>query len=193
METAHWLRPYDRLLALPEGLTGEILDGQLHTQPRPSGPHAHAESMLQVEIGGRFGRGSDGPGGWWILVEPEVHFVRDAEVCVPDLAGWRRERMQELPRDQRFEVVPDWVCEVLSPSTESKDRKVKMPIYERHGVAYAWLVDPLRKTLEAFALSEDGWRTLGDWAGDEEAVVPPFDAAPVNLGGIWTHDSKSKP
>jgi Uma2 family endonuclease len=143
MQPAEFYSLYDQLMALPEGLTGEILNGQLHAQPRPAAPHMGVESALQIELGGPFDRGRGGPGGWRILVEPELHFVRDQEVCVPDLAGWRRARLTQLPRDQRFEVVPDWVCEILSPSTESKDRQIKMPIYARYGVGFAWLVDPL--------------------------------------------------
>ena len=101
---------YERLLALPDHVTGEILNGQLHTQPRPSGRHGLAASALNIDIGGPFRFGRSGPGGWWIIPEPEVHFVRDVEVTVPDLAGWRRERMPSVPEDQRFEVVPD--CEL---------------------------------------------------------------------------------
>lgn len=177
---------YDDLLALPETLTGEILNGKLHSQPRPAGPHARAESVLQIEIGGPFDRGKGGPGGWWILVEPEVHFVRDTEVCVPDLAGWRRGRLSRIPRDQRFEVVPDWVCEVVSPSTQSKDRRVKMPIYARYGVGYAWLVDPLAQSLEAFALENGEWRSLGAWRGEETVAVPPFEAVALTLRDLWS-------
>ena len=176
---------YERLLALPEGLTGEILNGQLHTQPRPSGPHAGVESALQIELGGPFDRGKGGPGGWRILIEPEIHFVRDTEVCVPDLAGWRRERLPQLPRDQRFEVVPHWVCEVLWPSTESKDRRIKMPIYARYGVGFAWLIDPLARTLEAFALEGTDWHPLGVWRGDQTVAAPPFEAVQLALGDLW--------
>jgi Uma2 family endonuclease len=105
---------YDQLEALPEGLNGEILNGQIHTQPRPSGRHGLAESSLIDELVGPFQKGRGGPGGWWIIGEPELHFIRDTEVDVPDLAGWRRERMPRIPEDQRFTVVPDWVCEILS-------------------------------------------------------------------------------
>lgn len=181
--TAHSL--YDQLLALPEGLTGEILNGQIHTQPRPTGPHTGVASALQIELGGPFDRGKGGPGGWRILVEPEVHFVRDTEVCVPDLAGWRRHRLPQLPRDQRFEVVPDWVCEILSPSTESKDRRIKMPIYARYGVGFAWLLEPLRQTLEAFAQEDGQWRSLGSWREDETVSVPPFEALRLDLRDLW--------
>jgi Uma2 family endonuclease len=141
--------------------------------------------VLQIEIGGPFDRGKGGPGGWWILVEPEIHFVRDTEVCVPDLAGWRRTRMSGIPRDQRFEVVPDWVCEILSPSTESKDRQIKMPVYARYGVGFAWLIDPLKQCLEAFALEQGEWKPVGCWRGGEEAAVPPFESVPLALGGLW--------
>jgi Uma2 family endonuclease len=185
MQAAETYSLYDRLMDLPEGLTGEILNGQLHAQPRPSGPHMGVESALQIELGGPFDRGRGGPGGWRILVEPEIHFVRDQEVCVPDLAGWRRGRLPQLPRDQRFEVVPDWVCEILSPSTESKDRQIKMPIYARYGVGFVWLIDPLKQTLEAYVLEEGEWRRLGTWGGGETVAVPPFDAVQLALRDLW--------
>jgi len=128
---------YESLEALSEGLTGEILNGQLYTQPRLAGPHAIAGSILGIELGGPFHKGRGGPGGWWIIYEPEVHFVHNAEVVVPDWAGWRRERMPYSPEDQRFKVVPNWVCEILSPSTKRKDRKIKLPMYAHYGVRYA--------------------------------------------------------
>jgi Uma2 family endonuclease len=185
MATAESLSIYDHLLSLPELLTGEILNGQLYAQPRPAGPHAGVESALQIELGGPFDRGRGGPGGWRILMEPEVHFVRDREVCVPDLAGWRRERLPELPRDQRFEVVPDWVCEILSPSTESRDRQIKLPIYARYGVAHAWLVDPLKRTLEALARHGADWQLLGLWRDADTMAVAPFEAVPLDLAELW--------
>jgi len=176
---------YQQLEALPEGLTGEILNGQLHTQPRPSGPHAIAESSLGADLHAPFQRGRGGPGGWWIIVEPEVHFVRDREVAVPDLAGWRRARMPSPPEDHRFEVVPDWVCEILSPSTASKDREIKLPLYARYAVAYAWLVDPKARTLEAFELENGAWQEIGHFAGADRAAVPPFAAITLDLEGLW--------
>nr|WP_323696766.1 Uma2 family endonuclease [Thiorhodovibrio litoralis] len=130
---------YEQLEVLPEGLTGEILNGQLHTQPRPSGPHAYTESMLAGDLIPAYGQGGrDGSGGWWILIEPEIHFVRDREVAVPDLAGWRRKRMPKIPDGHCFGVVPDWICEILSPSTASKDREIKLPLYAHYGVACWW-------------------------------------------------------
>ena len=176
---------YAELEALPEGLTGEIINGRLYAQPRPAAPHALVESGLAMDIGGAYHRGRGGPGGWWILVEPEIHFIQDTEVLVPDLAGWRRERMPRLPNDQRIEVVPDWVCEILSPSTARKDRMTKMPVYARYGVAYLWLVDPLAQTLEAFALREGRWTVIGLFQEQELASVEPFQDIALELGALW--------
>jgi Uma2 family endonuclease len=188
MNTAPTPKPlplYEQLLMLPENLTGEILDGELYTQPRPSGRHGIAERGLNIDIGGPFDFGRGGPGGWWIVPEPEVHFVRDTEVAVPDLAGWRRERMPIIPDDHRFEVVPDWVCEILSPATAKKDRIIKLPLYARHGVAYAWLVDPLERTLEAFALNHGAWLLIATLKDDDAVSVPPFDAISFSLADLW--------
>lgn len=177
--------PYDQLLALPESLVGEIIGGELHTQPRPAGPHASASSVLGMDIGSAFHRGRGGPGGWWIIDEPEVHLVRDTEVLVPDLAGWRRERMPSLPQDHRFEVVPDWVCEVLSPGTAKKDRVLKMKVYARHGVAYLWLVDPLARTLEAYTLTGGQWTVTGLFQDEEDVHAAPFEVFALALGDLW--------
>lgn len=176
---------YAQLENLPEEVVGEILDGQLYVQPRPAWPHIVAASGLGYELIGPFQRGRGGPGGWWIVDEPELHFIRDAEVDVPDLAGWRRERTLNHPPVHRIEVVPDWICEVLSPSAESKDRNVKMPIYAEFGVSYAWLVDPLAHTLEAYALEDGGWKEIGRFAGAASVSVAPFDAVAINLRDLW--------
>jgi Uma2 family endonuclease len=112
--------------------------------------------------------------------------VRDTEVLVPDIAGWRRERMPVLPDGHRFETVPDWVCEVLSPSTESKDREIKMPIYAQYGVAYAWLVDAKRRTLEAFALSQGRWELIAGAEGEQTVTLPPFEAMRLELSSLWS-------
>jgi Uma2 family endonuclease len=144
-----------------------------------------AGSGLEIDIGSAYHRGRGGPGGWWILVEPEVHFLRDTEVLVPDLAGWRRQRMPRLPRDQRIEVVPDWVCEILSPSTARTDRVVKMPVYARHGVPYLWLVDPFAHTLEAFALRDGCWTVIGLFQERDRVTVEPFVEIALALDGLW--------
>lgn len=185
MQVAQRLTPYEQLTSLPEGLTGEILSGQLHTQPRPTGPHGRATVRLDRTIGRGYDDGDGGPGGWWILVEPEIHFIRDQEVAVPDLAGWRRERMPNIPRGHRFEVVPDWICEILSPSTASKDREIKLPIYAHYGVTHLWLVDPDPQTLEVYALKDGAWRLLLQASDQATVQAPPFTALTLELGSLW--------
>lgn len=176
---------YEQLLALPEHVTGEILNGELYAMPRPKARHAEASSVLGMRIGPPFRFGEGGPGGWWIIQEPEVHFIRDEVVAVPDLAGWKRERMPTLPEDHRFEVVPDWVCEILSPSTAQKDRVVKLPIYAQFGVAHVWIVDPAAQTLEAFELREGRWLWIAALKDDDKVSVPPFDAVSFCLADLW--------
>jgi len=176
---------YEAIEALPEGVTGEIIHGQMHTQPRPSGPHALASSRMGMRLGQSYDMGSGGPGGWWIIDEPEVHFQRDTEILVPDLAGWRRERMPELPTDQRFEVVPDWVCEVLSPATASKDRDVKMPVYAGYGVGHVWLVDPRNQTLETYRRDGPDWTLLAAYAGEDTVSAAPFPEARFRIADLW--------
>lgn len=133
-----------------------------------------------------FHRGTNGHGGWWILPEPEIHFVRDTVVTVSDLADWRRERMPELPDDHRFVVVPDWACEILSPVTAKKDHVRKLPLYAEYRAAHAWLVDPIARTLEAFALSSERWLLIAALQDDDPVCVPPFDAVTLSLGDLWT-------
>ncbi len=176
---------YQQLESLPPGLIGEILNGQLHTQPRPTGRHAYAASALGAELFVPFSKGRGGRGGWWIIDEPELHFLVDVEVDVPDIAGWRRERMPSVPEGHRFTVVPDWVCEVLSPSTESKDREIKLPIYARFGVAFAWLLDPRKRTLETYALGDGVWRETGRFADRDQVRAAPFDAVVIALDDLW--------
>ncbi len=176
---------YAELCALPEHITGEIIGGQLYTQPRPAGPHAVSTTNLGAELYRPYQRGTDGPGGWWIINEPEIHFSHDEEVCVPDIAGWRKERMPKIPRGHRFKIVPDWVCEVLSPSTAKKDRVIKMPVYAQYGVAYLWLVDPLQHTLEAFALREGCWTVIGMFQDNAMVNIEPFEELALNLEDLW--------
>jgi Uma2 family endonuclease len=145
--------------------------------------HADIALGLGVDLKGPFDRGRNGPGGWRILAEPEVHFQRDREILVPDLASWRRERLPDLPADQRCEVVPDWVCEILSPSTASRDREVKMPVYARYGVAHAWLVDPRTRSVAAYAHDGTTWTHRATATGDQPITLPPFEA--VSLSPPW--------
>jgi Uma2 family endonuclease len=184
-QTASKSSLYDKLMALPEGLTGEIINGRLRTQPRPAWAHSLAGSRLGADIEGPYGRGRGGPGGWWIIDEPEVHFVLDTEVLVPDIAGWRKQRMPSPPQGHKIQVVPDWVCEIFSPSSKSTDREEKMPLYARHGVGYTWLVDPKSRTLEAYELTSGQWRPLGSFRDDDRVSVAPFDAILIRLAELW--------
>lgn len=176
---------YDQLLALPEGLTGEIINGQLRTHPRPAWPHILTSSRLGADIEGPYRRGRGGPGGWWIIDEPEVHFVLDSELTVPDIVGWRKEPMPSPPVGRKIQVVPDWVCEIFSPSTKSTDREEKMPLYARYGVQFAWLVDPKTYTLEAYELVDNKWQPLGIFRDDDTVSVKPFDAIEIHLADLW--------
>ena len=174
---------YEDLFDLPENLVGEIIDGELHTHPRPAPRHSVALSALGGELGPPFQRGRDGPGGWWILDEPELHL--GADILVPDVAGWRRERMPAMPDTAWFELAPDWVCEVLSPATARLDRMSKMPRYAANGVAYCWLVDPTARTLESFKLSEGRWMLLASFVDEGEVAAEPFDAVAFPLEALW--------
>lgn len=174
---------YEDLLAVPDHLVAEILDGELVTSPRPASEHAQAASELGSELKPPFQKGKGGPGGWVILFEPELHLGGHA--LVPDLAGWRRERMPEMPHVPAFELAPDWICEVLSPSTVARDRVRKMPIYASQGVRHVWLVDANAQTLEVFRLDGEGWRLVGTWEGDARVRAEPFEAVELELGGLW--------
>ena len=174
---------YDDLRAVPARYVAEILFGVLHTHPRPATRHARASSSLGELLGDPFNRGRGGPGGWVILDEPELHLHDD--VIVPDLAGWRRERMPTLPDAAYLELAPDWVCEVLSPSTEALDRSDKMTIYAREGVRHAWMVDPVAKTLEVFKLDGDTYRVLKVWRDEAVVRAEPFDAIELALADLW--------
>jgi Uma2 family endonuclease len=175
---------YDDLRRVPENLVGEILGGRLITSPRPAPPHARAASSLGGELYGPFDRGRGGPGGWIILDEPELHLHGD--VLVPDIAGWRRERMPALPEASSFELAPDWVCEVLSPSTAPVDRSEKLPIYARERVGHVWLVDPLVKTLEVLRLDGSGYRIVGAWHGQATVQCEPFESLAIRLVDLWS-------
>jgi Uma2 family endonuclease len=174
---------YDALCELPPNKVGEIVDGELYTSPRPAAPHTRVASQLGGELSGPFDRGRGGPGGWIILDEPELQL--HGQVLVPDLAGWRRTRMPFVPDAPAFELAPDWVCEVLSPSTSTLDRTRKLPVYAREGVEYAWLLEPLQRTLEVFKLQGQQWITVGTWDGDAKVRAEPFDAIELALADLW--------
>ncbi|KFA91725.1 Uma2 family endonuclease [Archangium violaceum] len=174
---------YEDLETVPPNCVGEIVDGELYVSPRPASPHARAAYRLGTWLGGPFDQGQDGPGGWVILVEPELHLGDDA--LVPDLAGWRRERMPEMPHTAAFTLAPDWVCEVLSPSTAVLDREKKMKAYAREGVSHLWLVDPLQQELEVYRLERRRWSRQGHWSGEATVHAEPFAVLPLKLATLW--------
>jgi Uma2 family endonuclease len=174
---------YADIEALPPNMVGEIVHGVLYANPRPASPHARAASRLGGELDGPFDRGKGGPGGWIILDEPELHL--DEDVIVPDIGGWRRERMPEMPHAAFFTLAPDWVCEVLSPSTTKLDRTAKLPVYARERVGHVWLIDPLAKTLEIYRLDGETFRLVGTHAEEVNVRAEPFDAIEIELGALW--------
>jgi Uma2 family endonuclease len=175
---------YEDLLAVPDQKLAQIVEGVLHVHPRPGSPHARAVSLMGIDIGGPFDRGRGGPGGWLILDEPELHLGSD--IVVPDIAGWRRERMPEMPEAPHFTMPPDWACEVLSPSTSKLDRGPKRRIYAREHVSYLWLVDPAAKTLEAFRIEGDSYLLIATHEDDDRVRVAPFDAVELELAAWWS-------
>ncbi len=174
---------YDDLVKLPDNLVAEIIDGELHASPRPAVRHVRAGSVLGRKVGGPYDDGIGGPGGWWILDEPELHL--NGNVLVPDLAGWRRARMPRCPEAAFFSIVPDWVGEILSPSTASLDRVQKLAIYAREHVAHAWLIDPLARTLEVLRLENGHWTILATHAGAEVVRAEPFGEIELDLPALW--------
>jgi Uma2 family endonuclease len=186
MRSARRPATYDDLRRVPEHMVAEIIEGELVTSPRPASPHARASSAIGSDLFGNFDGppgGDDRPGGWWILDEPELHFGSD--VLVPDLAGWRRERLPTLPEVVGFTDIPDWVCEVLSPTTMKLDRTRKMAIYARMGVAHAWLVDPLARELEIHRLEDRRFVHLVTYAGDRPVNAEPFEALRLDVSRWW--------
>ena len=175
---------YQDVLDAPPHMVAEILGGTLSLQPRPAPRHAVAARFADRRDQRPVARdGHDGPGGWWIISEPELHLGSD--VLVPDIAGWRRDRMPRLPDTAYFTTVPDWICEVLSPSTRAHDLGGKRMAYGAAGVGHLWLVDPIEKTLEAFRNTPEGWLLLTVLEDDDAASVPPFDAITFPLDALW--------
>jgi Uma2 family endonuclease len=182
-ESAHRSATYEDLLKVPEHLVAEIVDGELLTTPRPASRHARARSGLGGKLVPPFDHGTGGPGGWWIIDEPELHL--GADILVPDLAGWRREGMPVYPDAAFFDLVPDWVCEVVSPATGRLDRVRKMPKYAATGVRHLWLVDPLQQTLDIFRLESGRWVLLATHGGNETFRGEPFEAVAIDLSPLW--------
>jgi Uma2 family endonuclease len=182
-EPARRRATYQDVLDAPRHQVAEIIGGELRLSPRPAGPHASVASTLGAELITPFKLGRNGPGGWIILFEPELHLGDD--IVVPDLAGWRRERMPVVDDVAYFTLAPDWLCEVLSRSTEKADRADKLAIYAAAGVRHVWLVHPIRRTLEVMRLHEGKWLTLAVHRDDQRVRVEPFDAIELELGGLW--------
>ncbi|RKG79339.1 Uma2 family endonuclease [Corallococcus terminator] len=174
---------YADLEALPPHQVGEIVAGELYASPRPAMPHGSAALQLASELNSPFGRGRGGPGGWIFVAEPELHLGPD--VLVPDIAGWRRERLPKLPKVVGLKMAPDWLCEVLSPSTARLDRVRKLPAYAREGVKHVWLVDPLLRTLEVFRLEGPHYLLLATHEEEEVVRAEPFEALALELRVLW--------
>ena len=177
---------YEDLMQVSDTKVAEIIDGELVVSPRPASPHTYAATVLGVDVAWPFHRDpSDptGPGGWWLALEPELHFGDD--VLVPDWAGWRRTRMPVFPNVAYFTLAPDWICEVISPSTGRIDRTKKMRIYAREGVAHLWLVDPLVQTVEVYRLDAGRWIVVGTHVADEVARIEPFAEVDMHLARWW--------
>jgi Uma2 family endonuclease len=186
-DLTHKPATYADIEAAPENVIAEIIDGQLVTQPRPARRHNATATMLIGELVPPFQKGRGGPGGWYFLFENEVKFGDD--LLVPDVAAWRIERLGDLSETNWMSVSPDFVCEVLSRSTEKRDRTAKQRIYAEHGVPYYWLVDPRRQTLEAFELMDGDWQTIGSWRAAEEVRARPFDSLVFSLADLWPLDA----
>lgn len=174
---------YDDLLKVPEHRIAEIVNGELIVSPRPVRSHARAASALGARLFHSFDDGVGGPGGWWIVDEPELHLGPD--VFVPDLAGWRRDRVPEFPDAGRCEIAPDWLCEILSPGSTVLDRVYKLPLYARQRIAYAWIVDPVARTIEAYRLEGYHYSLVAAVEGEEPARIEPFDAIELPLRALW--------
>ena len=182
-------RPNDRpatladLDAVPSHLVAELVFGALVTHPRPAPPHSVASNALAHEVTGPFQKGRGGPGGWIFMTEPGLHL--GPHVIVPDLAGWRRERMPALPPTSRVELAPDWICEVISKSTEAHDKGPKRRICATYGVRHLWHLNPTTRLLEVFELRDGQWLLLEAYSGDDAVRAPPFDAIEVPLADLW--------
>ena len=186
---------YEDVLRAPPNVTAEVLDGELSLMPRPRRSHLRAASGLGAFLFGAFQIGVNGPGGWTILDEPELHLGSGPDILVPDLAGWRVPRLVDREDvDEPFiTVVPDWVCEILSPGTSRIDRMRKMPIYSREKVPHAWLVDPLEQTVEVFRHEGTRYSLVGTYGGEDAVFAEPFEGVEIPPAFLWGRESAGSP
>ena len=182
---------YADLEAVPPHLVAEIIDGTLYTQSRPVRRHGIAAGALSSELRTPFQKGRGGSGGWLFIDEPELHF--GIQVVVPDIAGWRMERATFDQYSAQTTVAPDWVCEVLSPSTARFDRGRKGKIYALAGIKHYWILDPQNKTLEAFALFDDDWRAIGVSASGDAVSFAPFESIAFAFDDLFPLDPLTPP
>ena len=167
---------YDDLYSIPDGWTGEIIDGDLYAFPRPRSIHARAITRLSRLLG------DYDDDDWIILAAPEVRFGK--HLLVPDVVGWRRARMPELPDVQVFQLAPDWVCEGLSPSTARLDKGRKREIYAKAGVGHLWFADPALQIVDALELDGKHYREIHIGVGDARIALPPFPRL-IELAKLW--------
>lgn len=185
IEAARKRATYEDVLAVDPRKVAQVVDGVLYTQPRPSLLHAQVTTELTSTLNPPFRHGRGGPGGWIFLIEPELHLGPEPDILVPDLAGWRRSRMPRVPAQPYHTLAPDWLAEVLSPSTARFDRGLKLPVYASEGVGHAWLLDPIARTVEVLRLDGVGYRLVGTWGGDEDARLEPFEDVTIELRSLW--------
>ena len=177
---------YAEIEALPPNMVGEIIFGALHAHPRPAPRHGVASGELRAELTGPFRKGQGGPGGWIFIDEPELRL--GPHIVVPDIAGWRRERLTPFPETAFIATPPDWLCEVLSPSTQAIDRTDKLAVYAEYGVMHCWYVDPLARTLEVLALTGGKWLLAATFKNADLVTAPPFEAHTFRLDVLWVPD-----
>ena len=191
-EAARYPATYQDVLDAPENVIAELIDGALYLQPRPAKPHTLTASVLGMQLGSAFHLGRGGPGGWWTLDEPEIHL--DADVLVPDLAGWRRVTTPAFDPETAFYTErPEWVAEVLSPSTARRDRLLKLDVYGRAGVGFAWLVDPGTRSIEVYQLDRGAWVRRAWATGEDPTGLQPFDEVPLDLRLLWVEGATGGP
>jgi Uma2 family endonuclease len=178
---------YEDLLRVPDHLVAELIDGELYTSPRAAPRYLNVTTSLGADLNVGFQRGRGGPGGWWILDEPELHLME--QILVPDIAGWQRERLPVLPDAPAIDIAPDFVCEVQSPGTARFDRVKKLPVYAKHGVQHVWLVDPSTRTLEVLRLEDGRWILAGNYSDNDVVRAEPFEAGEIELGALWIDGS----